>query len=72
MASMQISVSGMTCGSCEASVKSILERLPGVTSARADHVSGVVDLDVTARPPDDVLRDAIEDGGFTFEGAASA
>lgn len=57
------SVSGMTCGHCEMSVREEVEELDGVESARADHASG--SLVVTGSDiDDDAVRRAVEAAGY--------
>lgn len=59
-------VEGMTCGGCEASIVRVLSALPGVQSVRADHVTGMVvlEIDPDAPPAEDALTAAITRAGF--------
>lgn len=63
---LTVSVAGMRCGGCEASVARAVEALGGVESAIADHVAEEVEVryDPAAVRPDDI-RHAIEQAGFT-------
>jgi copper chaperone len=66
MQTVTLSVTGMTCGGCENSVKRALARIEGVTDVTASHVEKrvVVSLDpakVTAQQ----IRDRITACGFT-------
>lgn len=55
-------VSGMTCGHCELSVREEVEELEGVESAIADHSTGR--LTVRGDVSDDAVRDAVRDAGY--------
>lgn len=61
---LRFAVDGMTCGGCVRSVRTVLERLPGVT---VEHVGldepAVVRVEGGATGRDDVRR-AVEDAGF--------
>lgn len=65
MEHLEITVEGMQCDGCVASVQRALTNRPGVDAARADLVSGVVAIDFDpsriGRPG---LEAAIEDAGF--------
>ncbi|HEV2820489.1 MAG TPA: cation transporter [Solirubrobacteraceae bacterium] len=57
------SVTGMTCGHCELSVREEVEELVGVESARADHTTG--QLVVRGRAVDDAaVRAAVAEAGY--------
>ena len=45
MANIRIKTKGMHCNSCEVLVKDSLEELEGVSTANADHKSGVIEVD---------------------------
>lgn len=45
MANIKIKTKGMHCSSCEMLVKDALEELDGVSTANADHKSGVISVD---------------------------
>jgi len=56
-------VTGMTCGHCELSVREEVEELAGVESARADHTSDTLvvhgnDVD------DEAVRSAVAQAGY--------
>lgn len=55
-----ISITGMMCGHCEASVKKALENIDGVVSATADHVKGTAAVTLSKAVSDDVLQKAVE------------
>jgi copper chaperone CopZ len=63
-------VTGMTCASCETTIRLALERTPGVRSAAVSFVRGeaIVEYDPGAVTPDK-LRDAINETGYKAESA---
>ncbi|HIZ62734.1 MAG TPA: heavy-metal-associated domain-containing protein [Candidatus Gemmiger avistercoris] len=58
-------VEGMHCGGCSARLKRMLEALPEVESAAADHEAGTAEAELNAALPDDKIKAVIENGGFT-------
>ena len=60
-----MTVEGMMCAHCEATVKKALEAIAGVDSATADHTTGKTTVTLTSDVADDVLRKAVEDQGYT-------
>ena len=66
-----LNVTGMTCDHCVHSVKSALEQLAGVRSARVDldHGRAVVDYDAAKTSPRE-LTTAVADAGYQAEEAA--
>jgi copper chaperone len=65
METISLKVNGMTCQGCVRSVKNVLERVPGVSSAEVDLARGEarVTLD-PARATPAALKTAIEDAGY--------
>lgn len=63
-----ISIKGMMCGHCEASVKKALEELDGVTDAVVSHEKGTAVVTLSSDVPDDVLKKAVEDRDYTVTG----
>lgn len=63
MKTVQITIEGMTCGGCVASVQRVLDRVPGVTAREVSIGSARVTFD-EARASEDALRTAIDDAGF--------
>jgi copper chaperone CopZ len=62
---LQLTVTGMTCGGCENAVKRAVSKLPGVETVTADHHAGLVGVEydpsqVTAQ----VIRSEIEAVGY--------
>lgn len=68
MATRTISVKGMSCGHCVASVKEALEKIPGVTDVTVDLTFGSATFTESAPLDAKTLRDAIEKIGFEFGG----
>ena len=63
---VQITVTGMTCGGCESAVKRAVGQLAGVESVSASHAANLVDVTFD---PDKVnrgtIRERIETLGYT-------
>ena len=55
-----ITIEGMMCPHCEASVKKALEEIAGVESAAADHTAGTAVVTLSAPVEDEVLKAAVE------------
>ena len=60
-----ISIEGMMCGHCEATVKKALEALPEVTEAEVSHTAGTAVVTLTAPVEDAVLKQAVEAQDYT-------
>ena len=65
-----ITIEGMMCGHCEATVKKALETLEGVVSAEVSHDKGTAVVSLEKDVPDDVLTKAVEDKDFKVTGIA--
>jgi len=63
MRQFTITIDGMHCGGCAASVKRVLDKTPGVTDARVEVGRAEVSGDETL-VTEAALRDAIENAGF--------
>lgn len=59
-----ITIEGMMCGHCEASVKKALEALAGVVSADVSHEKGTAVVALSSDVADDILTKAVEDKDF--------
>lgn len=59
-----ISINGMSCGHCTASVAKALRALPGVTAADVDLTAKTATVEVEGGLSDDALRAAVTDLGF--------
>ena len=55
-----LKVEGMMCEHCEARVKKVLEAIPSVESAVADHAAGTAVVTLTGPVDDETLRAAVE------------
>lgn len=67
----QLSISGMTCGHCVASVTEELKEVGGVQDVRVDLVAGGVSTAVvtSAEPIDSkLLGEAVAEAGYTVVG----
>ena len=71
MARTKLDVTGMTCNHCVHAVKSALEELAGVRSARVDLDAGtaVVDYDDAKTSPRE-MQAAVADAGYQAQEAA--
>ena len=65
-----ISIEGMMCGHCEATVKKALEALDGVVSAEVSHDKGTAVVTLEKDVDDGVLTKAVEDKDFKVTGIA--
>ena len=63
-----LKVKRMMCAHCEAHVKEALEKIDGVTEAKADHEACEVVVKMSAPVAEDVLAAAVKDAGYEFEG----
>lgn len=71
MAVLNLKVGGMSCGGCVNSVKRLLTALDGVYAVEVDLAQGQVTVDYdAARVEAEVMRRAIEDGGYQVLGEA--
>lgn len=57
-------IEGMMCGHCEAHVKSALEAIDGVESAKVSHESGTAVVTLRENVADDILKAAVEAEGY--------
>ena len=70
MATTEFTVTGMTCGHCEMSVREEVEEIPGVSVTEVSHQDGrlVVESD---QPVDDAaVKAAVQEAGYSAERAA--
>ncbi len=65
---LTLSVEGMMCPHCEATVKKALEALPFVAEARASHESGTVVVTLSGAADESAVRAAIEKEGYAYNG----
>lgn len=62
-----LKINGMMCPHCEATVKTALESIDGVTSAEVRHESGTAVVTLSKEVNEDVLKQAVVDKGYTVE-----
>lgn len=62
-----LKINGMMCPHCEATVKTALESIDGVTSAEVSHESGTAVVNLSKEVSEDVLKKAVVDKGYTVE-----
>ena len=55
------------CPHCEATVKTALESIDGVTFAEVSHESGTAVVTLSKEVSEDVLKKAVVDKGYTVE-----
>ena len=67
-ATVLLSVDGMMCPHCEATVKGALEKLDFVKSAEADHTKGSVSVELSGELDEGAVKAAIEEKGYVFGG----
>ncbi|MBQ5331482.1 MAG: heavy metal translocating P-type ATPase [Oscillospiraceae bacterium] len=60
-----LTIEGMMCAHCEATVKKALEAVDGVNSAEVSHEKGTAIVDVSDRVTDEALKKAVEDKDYT-------
>ena len=63
-----ISIEGMMCEHCEATVKKALEKIDGVIEAKVSHKDGTAIVSLSSDVADDVLKAAVEDKDYTVTG----
>lgn len=62
-----LKINGMMCPHCEATVKTALESIDGVTSAEVSHESGTAVVTLSKEVSEDALKKAVVDKGYTVE-----
>jgi len=63
-----LTVTGMSCGGCEATVENSLLALADVNRAEADHETDTVTVVAGETASDDDLATAVRDAGYEVEG----
>jgi copper ion binding protein len=69
MATLELQISGMSCGHCVSAVKNALQELDGVQVKKVEIGSASVDYD-PARSSPSAIENAIEDAGYQVGPAA--
>ncbi len=65
-----MTIEGMMCTHCEATVKKALEALPGVESAEVSHEAGTAVVTLSSEVADDTLKAAVEAKDYEVKGIA--
>ena len=65
-----MTIEGMMCGHCEATVKKALEAIDGVSSAEVSHEKGTAVIELSADVDNAVLTKAVEEKDFDVKGIA--
>lgn len=64
MTTTTITVTGMTCAHCAASVREEIGEIPGVRAVQVDVSSGAVTIDSEHPVDPAVIRTAVEEAGY--------
>lgn len=64
MTTTTVTVTGMTCAHCAASVREELGEISGVTAVEVDVANGVVTIDSVAPVDATEIRSAVEEAGY--------
>ncbi|WP_101652883.1 heavy-metal-associated domain-containing protein [Brevibacterium ihuae] len=64
MATMRFSVSGMTCGHCEMSVREEVQEITGVTDVEVSHETGQLVVTSEAGVDSAAVVAAVEEAGY--------
>ncbi|WP_194409335.1 heavy-metal-associated domain-containing protein [Microbacterium cremeum] len=64
MAEQQYTVTGMTCGHCEASVRREVSKLAGVEDVRVSAAAGTLTIVTAADLADDAVLAAVDEAGY--------
>lgn len=64
MSTVTVTVTGMTCGHCAASVREEVGGIPGVTAVDVDLASGKVTIEGEREVEVEAIRDAVEEAGY--------
>jgi copper chaperone len=66
MSTQTYTVAGMTCAHCVASVTEEVTEVPGVTGVDVDLASGALTVTAPEPIPDEAVRAAVEEAGYTL------
>jgi copper chaperone len=64
MSAVTVTVTGMTCGHCAASVREEVGSIPGVSAVDVDLASGQVTIDIERQVEVDAIKTAVEEAGY--------
>lgn len=65
MSTQTVTVTGMTCGHCAASVREEVGGLPGVRAVEVDVETGLVTIDSDGPLDPSAIGDAVAEAGYT-------
>lgn len=65
MAELQYTVTGMTCGHCEASVQREVSKLAGVQHVQASAAAGTLKIVTAAELADEAVLAAVDEAGYS-------
>ena len=65
MAELQYTVTGMTCGHCEASVRREVSKLVGVEDVRVSAAAGTLKIVTAAELADEAVFAAVDEAGYS-------
>ena len=65
-----MTIEGMMCEHCEATVKKALEKIEGVEEAKVSHTEGTAVVTLSKDVDDAVLKTAVEDKDYTVKAIA--
>ncbi|MFB7894233.1 heavy-metal-associated domain-containing protein [Microbacterium sp. NPDC056044] len=65
MAEAQYTVTGMSCGHCEASVRGEVSKLDGVQDVQVSAAAGTLTIVSAAELADDAVIAAVDEAGYT-------
>lgn len=65
---LQIMVEGMMCEHCEKHVSTALKGIEGISEAKADHSTGIVDVTYTGAVNEEGMAAAVKDAGYEYKG----
>jgi copper chaperone len=68
MATRTLTVTGMSCTGCEASVEDALAALDGVERVAADHEADTVELVADGSVSDDDIAAVVDEAGYELAG----
>lgn len=64
MSTTEFTVTGMTCGHCEAAIKEEVSEIPGVTAATADRSTNLLTVTAEADIDDAAVIAAVQEAGY--------
>ena len=65
MAEFEYTVTGMTCGHCEASVRGEVSKIEGVQDVRVSAASGSLTIFASGEVADDAVLAAVDEAGYS-------